>query len=327
MTLNLDSHIWCLGTYAERYVPGGYFDPLTLDQQLEIMSKIEGLTGLFVFYPAPPMPSDPDALVRKLAGFNLKVSNLMVDCWGDRKWKQGGFATTDARIRKETVKLFKDAIDFSRAIKAESVLLWPAHDGFDYPFQCNYREGWEHLVETIREVGEYDRSVKIAVEYKAKDPRQRQYVSNVGRLMMLLNDVGLDNVTGVVDVGHAFMCQENPAESLAILDSHGKLGQIHLNENYRDADPDMIFGTVNFWENLEFFYYLNKTSFAGWATIDAIIARDDRALTLALAVSLAWKYKKMADILTARSAEIEGNLAGCRFADNAALITELLLKG
>jgi xylose isomerase len=123
------------------------------------------------------------------------------------------------------------------------------------------------------------------------------------------------------------MCQENPAESLTILDSHGKLGQIHLNENYRDADPDMIFGTVNFWENLEFFYYLNKTSFAGWATIDAIIARDDRARTLALAVALAWKYKRMADILTARSAEIDGNLAACRFADNAALISELLLKG
>jgi xylose isomerase len=327
MTLKLDSHIWCLGTYAERYVPGGYFDPLTLDQQLEIMSRIEGLTGLFVFYPAHPMPSDPDALVRKLAGFNLKVSNLMVDCWGDRKWKHGGFATTDKRIRKETVKLFKDAIDFSRAIKAESVLLWPAHDGFDYPFQCDYRDGWTHLVETIREVGEHDRSVKIAVEYKAKDPRQRQYVSTVGKLMMLLNDVALDNVTGVVDVGHAFMCQENPAESLTILDSHGKLGQIHLNENYRDADPDMIFGTVNFWENLEFFYYLNKTSFAGWATIDAIIARDDRARTLALAVALAWKYKRMADILTARSAEIDGNLAACRFADNAALISELLLKG
>ena len=282
MTLNLDSHIWCLGTYAERYVPGGYFDPLTLDEQLQIMSGIEGLTGLFVFYPSHPLPSDPDSLLRKLAGFNLKVSNLMVDCWGDRKWKHGGFATTDARVRKETVKLFEDAIDFSRAIKAESVLLWPAHDGFDYPFQCDYRDGWKHLVETIREV---------------------------------------------VYVGRAFMCQENPAESLAILYSHGKLGQIHLNESYRDADPDMIFGTVNFWENLEFFYYLNRTRFTGWATIDAVIARDDRARSLEMAVSMAWKYKRMADILSARSAEIDAHLAGYRFADNAALITELLLKG
>jgi len=32
----------------ERYVPGGYFEELSVDQQLEIMSKIEGLTGLFV---------------------------------------------------------------------------------------------------------------------------------------------------------------------------------------------------------------------------------------------------------------------------------------
>ena len=47
MKLNVDAHLWCLGTYGERYVPGGYFEDMTLDEQLEMMSKIEGLTGLF----------------------------------------------------------------------------------------------------------------------------------------------------------------------------------------------------------------------------------------------------------------------------------------
>ena len=51
MKLNVDAHLWCLGTYGERYVPGGYFDEMTTDQVLEIMSKIKGLTGLFTFYP------------------------------------------------------------------------------------------------------------------------------------------------------------------------------------------------------------------------------------------------------------------------------------
>jgi len=54
MKLNVDAHLWCLGTYGERYVPGGYFEEMTTDQQLEIMSKIEGLTGLFTFYPVAP---------------------------------------------------------------------------------------------------------------------------------------------------------------------------------------------------------------------------------------------------------------------------------
>ena len=37
MKLNVDAHLWCLGTYVERYVPGGYFEEMTTDQQLEVM--------------------------------------------------------------------------------------------------------------------------------------------------------------------------------------------------------------------------------------------------------------------------------------------------
>jgi len=324
MKLNVDAHLWCLGTYAERYVPGGYYDALDVDEQLEIMSGIEGLDGLFVFYPTPPMPRDADKLIKKLSNYDLRVSSLGVECWSDRKWKHGAFSTNEKNIRKEVVNLFKDGMDFAKEIKAESVLLWPGHDGFDYPFQCNYYDGWKYLVETIREIGEYAPSVKIAVEYKSKDPRQKQYVSNVGKLMMLLNDVALNNVTGVIDVGHALMAQESLAESLAILDSHNKLGQIHLNENYKDSDPDMIFGTINFWEILEFFYYLNKTDFEGWSSIDIIAAREDRVKSLELGVKLVWKYKALADKLSEKADVIDENMQGYDFADNMNLITEIL---
>jgi xylose isomerase len=324
MKLNVDAHLWCLGTYAERYVPGGYFDPIEVDDQLEIMSKIDGLTGLFTFYPFAPMPDDPVKVKEKLAGFGLKVSNLAAECWSHPKWKHGGFADNNEKIRNEMVELFKRTIDVSKELGADSVLLWPAHDGFDYPFQADYRDGWKNVVDTIREIGSYDRSVKIAIEYKSKDPRQRMYVNNVGKLMMLLNDVGLDNVTGVIDVGHALMAQESLAESLVILDSHNKLGQIHLNENYRDADPDMIFGTINFWEILEFFYYLNKTDFEGWSSIDIIAGRDDRKKSLEVGVKLIWKYKKLADKLTEKSDVIDANLKGFKFAENMDLISDIV---
>ncbi len=76
MKLNVDAHLWCLGTYAERYVPGGYYDDMTLDEKLEIMSKINGLTGNFTFYPTEPLPNNPDKLVKKLEDYNLVVSNI-----------------------------------------------------------------------------------------------------------------------------------------------------------------------------------------------------------------------------------------------------------
>ena len=86
----------------------------------------------------------------------------------------------------------------------------------------------------------------------------------------------------------------------------------------------MIFGTINFWELLEFFYYLNKTDYKGWAAIDIIAPRDDRQKSLALGIKLVWKYKEMADKLQKHEKEIEENLKGYRFADNMDMLTDLL---
>jgi xylose isomerase len=326
MKLNVSAHVFCLGTYAERYVPGGYFEEMNIDQMLEIFSKTEGLDGIFQMYPPALMPKDPVKLLKKVADFGLKIGDVFVEQWSDRKWKNGPYSCTDKKVRGEAIKEFKEGLDFATELKAESVLLWPAHDGFDYPFQANYYDGLKYFVETLQEIGEHAPDMKIAVEAKNKDPRQRQYASDTGKVMMHLQDVGLDNVGGALDVGHSFMAQENIAESLVILDTHKKLFQIHLNENYRDADPDMLFGTVNFWEILEFYYYLNKTDYEGWQAIDIIAPRDDRAKSLQLGVSMVHKFKELADRLTEHAAEIDGNVEGYRFADNMELIRELVLK-
>ncbi|HEB32950.1 MAG TPA: sugar phosphate isomerase/epimerase [Spirochaetes bacterium] len=324
MKHQVSAHVFCLGNYAERYVPGGYFDDFSIDEMLEIFSKTEGLEGVFQMYPPALMPKDPVKIRKKVEDHNLKVSEVFIESWSDRKWKNGAYSTTEKNVRKEAIKIFKDGMDFAEELNAYSVLCWPAHDGFDYPFQANYYDGWNNLVDTLRELGEHNRNVKIAVEPKNKDPRQRQYVSNVGKLMMLVNEVGLDNVGGALDIGHSLMAQEHLGESVVILDRANKLFQIHINENYKDADPDMIFGTVNFWEDLEFYYYLNKTDYDGWQAIDIISPRDDRAKALQTGVKLVHKYKQMADKLLKHADEIDRNMEGYKFLDNINLITDML---
>jgi len=324
MKLNIDAHLWCLGTYAERYVPGGYFEEMSVDQQLEIMSKIKGLTGLFTFYPLAPLPNDPDKLVKKIGNYGLKVSNVAIECFGDKRWKHGSFCTNDAKIRKEAIKLSEEAIDFAKAVNADSVLLWPAHVGYDYVFQVNYIEGWKYLVESVREIGEYAKDMKIAVEAKSKDPRQKQYINDTGKAMAFINEVNLKNVGCALDIGHSFMAGEGIAESLALLDYWGKLTQIHINENYKDADPDMIFGTINFWEILEFYYYLNKSQYKGWCAIDIIAPRDDREKSLALGIKLMIKYQEIVQKLLKHEKQIDENLKGYHFVDNIDLISDLV---
>jgi xylose isomerase len=88
----------------------------------------------------------------------------------------------------------------------------------------------------------------------------------------------------------------------------------------------MIIGSINFWEILEFFYYLNKTDYEGWSTIDIIAARDDRTKSLELAVDLTWKYKELADRLSKHSDEIDANVKGNRFSDNMNLLMDILFR-
>ena len=324
MKLNIYTSEWAFGTFGERYVPNGYFDEMAIDKQFEIMSKIEGLKGFGVTYPTDQLTNNPDKLVKKLANYNLRVGDMLVENFADRKWKHGALGTNEEKIRKENIKLCKEAMDFAAEIPGTSVMVWPAHDGFDYPFQVNYEDGWKRIVESYREICEHNPKVRIIVEYKQKDPRQKMYISNVGKMMMLFNDVGMDNLTGALDIGHALMSQENLAESLAILDMHGKLNSIHLNDNYRDADSDLMFGTISFWENLEMFYHLNKTNFGGWIEVDVVSPRDDRIKTLKLTVKMIFKYKELADKLSKHSEEIDKNLKGYHFADNMDLIIDIL---
>ncbi|KKL79315.1 hypothetical protein LCGC14_2016060 [marine sediment metagenome] len=90
------------------------------------------------------------------------------------------------------------------------------------------------------------------------------------------HDVGMDNLKGVLDTGHALQAQESLAEDLVFLREHNRPGIIHLNDNYRDADPDLIVGTIAFRDNLEFFFYLNKTNYNGTIEIDYQNPKDDR---------------------------------------------------
>ena len=86
---------------------------------------------------------------------------------------------------------------------------------------------------------------------------------------------GLDNVGVLLDIGHSLAAGENFAEAAALLSSFGKLDYLHLNDNYRSWDDDMIFGSVHLVESLEFIYWLKRLNYKGWLTLDIFPYRED----------------------------------------------------
>ena len=100
-------------------------------------------------------------------------------------------------------------------------------------------------------------------------------------------EIGEENCGAVLDYGHVLLGYESPAEAVAMLDKYGKrLFHVHINDNYRLWDDDMIVGSVHTLEYLEFFYWLRRTGYDGYLTIDQYPYREDGRD--AVAESAAW---------------------------------------
>lgn len=324
LKLNINCHYGCFGTFQERYVPGGYNSVYDFKKMLEVISKIEGLEGLAVWWPGHPFIENPGKLKKVLSDYGLRVSDIGPDIWSDPVFKYGSISSPDKKIRKKAIEITKKNMDLAVELNAYSVLLWPAHDGFDYVFQTDYSSSWDYMIESLNELGSYNPSVKIAIEPKQKDPRAKEYIEDCGKLMFFIKCLDVDNVGAALDLGHSLFAQERPAESLVLYQKYGKLYQVHLNDNYRDADPDLVFGSINFWDTLEMFYWLGKVDFKGWLNIDTVTPRNGREKMLKLAVKFVKDYERMANTLLEHEEEVDKNLSNHNYVDNMLLIRKLI---
>jgi len=82
-----------------------------------------------------------------------------------------------------------------------------------------------------------------------------------------------------------------------------RLHQIHLNDNYRDWDHDLVPGSITVWEHVEFFYWLAKMKYDGWFCIDIYPYRNEGAKVLENTVLVCDKCRLIADKLLETNVE------------------------
>ncbi len=178
-------------------------------------------------------------------------------------------------MRRKAVDLGKRAIEVARALDAKYVKFWPGQDGFDYPFQVDYRRIWDYSVDGIRAVAQADPHMQFAIEYKEKEPRTHMFFSSAARTLLAIEDMGVENVGIVFDLGHSFFAKETPADVLQLVSRRGKLVSVELNDNWRDWDDDMAVGSVHLIETLEFLYALRQINWQGPLLLDQFPFREN----------------------------------------------------
>ena len=264
-----------LGRIRDRFID--YQPSREIDEIVALAAKIKGCAGLEVVYPQDF--GDPGRLKALLAEFNLGVSTVNLNIKADEIWRFGTFSSPDPKVRAEAVRHLREAMDFSVELGCNIVTTAPINDGSDYPFELDYVRAFHDTVACVREAADYRPGVRISLEYKASEPRIHCLLNNAGKMAYFCEMVDRPNVGVTLDLGHAFQAKETPADSIAFLGSTGKLFYLHINDNYRDWDWDLVPGAVNFWEYLESVLYLKRVGYAGWMTADVFPGRNDPVRT------------------------------------------------
>ena len=128
----------------------------------------------------------------------------------------------------------------------------------------------------MRTVAEMDADIRVAIEYKTKEPRTHISLRRRRRARWSASQqLGRDDVGIVVDLGHSLFAKEAPADALSLVHEHGRLFTIEVNDNWREWDDDLTVGSVHLIETLEFFLEVRKIGWEEPILLDQFPFRED----------------------------------------------------
>ena len=267
------SGLWNFATYVDRYAVDGYGDPRSTIEQIELAAEVGDISYVDLNYPFTGGLTTTDVKAA-LERTGLKAIGVTPDIYL-REHQMGAFTNPDPAKRESARAIMQGAADAVRELGARYVKIWPGQDGFDYPFQVDYKELSRLAVEGMRDLARANPDLKLVIEDKPREPRTHMFWSSAAKTVLGIQAMGVDNVGVLLDFGHALFGGESPAEAAQLLIDHGLLWGMDVNDNYRGWDDDMVVGTVHMTEALEFFHTLRVNGWEGVWQLDQFPFRED----------------------------------------------------
>jgi xylose isomerase len=274
------------GNRSDRFL-AGYGEDRTLPELFAAAQRTAGLSGVELVGTWHITERNVAEIGRLLHDHNLKLVSIIPDHFATQLYGRGAFTAKEAQVRARAVADTRAMMDAAAELGCDLVNVWNGQDGYDYTFQADYLEERDWLVEGLRQCAQYRTDIRLSLEYKLKEPRTHSYLGTAAGTLLVAQELGLPNVGVTIDVGHALAAYENVAESIAVLSRSGnKLFHMHLNDNYRLWDDDMIVGSVHTIECLEMLYWLDRVGYRGYLSMDQYPYREEPEQ--AIAESIAW---------------------------------------
>jgi sugar phosphate isomerase/epimerase len=265
--------LWHFASYVDRYATDGYAPAVSTLEQIARAGSVGDLSFVDVPYPF----SDGvtlDEVKQALANHGLRAIGVTPEIYM-RRFSKGAFTNPDPAVRAAALTVLNEAADVVRALDARYLKVWPGQDGWDYPLQVDHHEQWDLAVSGMRELAQANPDIKIVIEYKPREPRNKMFWDSAAKTALGIQAMGVDNVGVLLDFGHALFGGESPAAAAQLLIDHGLLWAMDVNDNLRGWDDDMVVGTVHPLEVFEFFYTLKVNGWEGVWQLDQFPFRED----------------------------------------------------
>ncbi len=256
----------------------------SLAERMAMVRRIEGLDGIEIVYPGDFVDVDETLAMVKECGLPVSAVNLNVKT--AKKWAWGSFTAPDPAIRAQAVADLRTSMDLAAELGASMVTCCPLIDGHNYAFQVDYLQQWGWLEEGIAEAARHRDDIRISLEYKLNESSNTCILGDMGRALFLCERVGVPHVGVTMDVGHALIAKETPAEVASLAARAGRLFYVHFNDNAREWDWDMLPGSVNVWDLVEMLFYLDRLDWDGWLSYDVACRHGDQVEEMSAAIAI-----------------------------------------
>ncbi|MHA1309814.1 MAG: sugar phosphate isomerase/epimerase family protein [Candidatus Helarchaeota archaeon] len=314
---------WCAGDFMDRFMTVGYNDPDKLSSDIISQIKrvadakivgIEFHNNIFLNGKGAIDYDVINTVKETLKKYNMVATNMNTNLWGAPKWKLGGVANPDKRIREEALQVLIQAIDIAKEVGCKSVAYWPGSDGWDYNFQINYGVILKYYIDGCIEVNKEakKKGLKFAVEAKLHEPREGNIVigttEKAGLVCKQVNEAcGGNNMGVAIDYGHVQMYAGEPADNLYTMKQFGvPIHNFHVNNaKLHSNDEDRITGTGDIWRFIDFCYAAIDTGYEGWFGEDQFEYRTDPVQAMTLSRELFGNCMKKALIIYSKKDELE----------------------
>ena len=163
-----------LGPMVTRFVPGGNWPELGGESTIDrVRRAVDGLhdhiDGYEFYYPYSLNEDNLDEVRKALGEHDIYI--LANALHPDPRFKCGGLTSPDPSTRAEALRRTLACADLAGEVGA-NMIVWPGNEGYNYPFQIDYKRSWHLLLDALGQTAERcrDHGIQLFLEAKSSEP-------------------------------------------------------------------------------------------------------------------------------------------------------------